>query len=243
MNKPRNAPQLHEYGRADDMARDVATFVADVIHAAIADRGRAVLALPGGRSPVAVFEALARVDAGEADIDWGKVTLFPADDRIVAEDSPLSNVALLRRHFGGTGAQIITLVDSVSEDRTAVAASAEARLSALNWPLDLVWLGMGTDGHTASIFPGPDYDAALADTGPRAVSVLPDPLPPEAPVARITLTRGAIITAKHILLTLSGNEKREVLDRALAEGSASTFPVGRVLSSAHNTPHIYWSQS
>lgn len=237
-----NKPQWHEYGDAGAMARDVAAFVAGAIKGALAQRGRALLALPGGRSPVAVFEELAR-----ANLDWGRVILFPTDDRIVAQDSPLSNAALLRRHFGATGARIVSLIEDAAADRHTVAAAADARLSALDWPPDLVWLGMGADGHTASIFPGPDHDSALADGGPRIAGVLPDPLPPEAPVARVTLTRGAIIPARHILLTLSGDEKRRVLERALAKGpednSVSAFPVGRVLSSAHHAPHIYWSQS
>jgi len=89
---------------------------------------------------------------------------------------------------------------------------------------------MGTDGHTASIFPGSDLESAM-DSGKdvRAVGVAPDPLPPEAPVNRVTLTGTAIGAARTTILVISGAKKREVLETAIEQGGKSSYPVGRVL--------------
>ena len=156
------------------------------------NRGEALVALPGGKSPAPIFERLA-----EAAIDWREVTIIPTDDRLVPANSPLSNVAMIARHFEPKGARVLPLtLDGKGDYRTA-GKVADAQLSGLNWPLDLVWLGVGVDGHTASIFPGPDLEDAL--DGPparKAVGVMPNPLPPEAPVPRVTLSRAGIVSSR-----------------------------------------------
>lgn len=226
-----------EYDTAAEMADAVAADVGFIIGQAIEARGDAIIALPGGKSPLAVFERLAK-----AKLSWRRVTIVPGDDRLVDVSDPLSNVAVLARHFMPLGARVVPLVPAAAPDYRAAGAAADARLADLHWPLDLVWLGVGADGHTASIFPGPDLDAALnAPTGRRAVGVMPDPLPPEAPVARVTLTRGAIASARTLLLTLVGDAKRAVLSEAIEEGDSSRYPVGRVLAAADKPVDIHWS--
>lgn len=224
-----------EYDDADELADAAAADIAFIIGQAIEARGDAVVAFPGGHSPIPVFERLAR-----AKINWRRVTVVPTDDRMVAVDDPLSTVALLARHLMPTGARVVPLVSAAAADHRAAGSAADARLADLHWPLDLVWLGVGADGHTASIFPGPDLDQAL-DAPRRAVGVMPDPLPPEAPVARVTLTRSAIATARTLLLTLGGQAKREMLERAIEEGDSSSFPIGRVLAAADKPVDIHWS--
>jgi 6-phosphogluconolactonase len=101
---------------------------------------------------------------------------------------------------------------------------------------------MGKDGHTASIFPGPDLQAALdAPKARRAIGVMPDPLPAEAPVPRVTLTRSAILSARTILITITGEEKRTVLEQAIADGQSSKLPIGRVLAEVEQPIDIHWA--
>ena len=119
----------------------------------------------------------------------------------------------------------------------SVAARAVVNSAVMNLP------GMGADGHTASIFPGPDYDEAL--NGPkerRALGLMPDPLPPEAPVARVTLSRAGIVSARSIMFAISGPAKKKVLEDAIKEGASSPYPVGRVLAEVELPIDIHWSE-
>ena len=100
---------------------------------------------------------------------------------------------------------------------------------------------MGDDGHTASIFAGPDLDDALnAPKARRAVGVLPDPMPADAPVPRVTLTRSSILAAKTLLITIRGQAKRDLLKQAIEDGHSSKVPIGRVLAECEQPIDIHW---
>ncbi|WP_340317288.1 6-phosphogluconolactonase [Rhizorhabdus argentea] len=227
-----------DYDDADELADAVAGDVGFIIESALDARGQALIALPGGKTPVPIFEKLAK-----AKIDWKRVTIIPTDDRLVAMTDPLSNAALIAKAFLPKGARVLPITTDKAADHRMAGKAADARLQELHWPPDLVWLGVGADGHTASIFPGPDLDEAL--NGPkvrRAVGVLPAPLPAEAPVARVTLTKAAILSARTLMLVLTGAEKKALLERAIKDGASSTLPVGRVLADAEQAIDIHWSE-
>jgi 6-phosphogluconolactonase len=225
-----------EYDSLDELADAVAGDVGFIIESAVDARDASLIAVPGGTTGPAVFGKLAAQK-----LQWKKVTIIPTDDRLVPMEDERSNVRSLARAFLPLGARVIPIAADIADYKLA-GNSADARLQELPWPPDLVWLGMGKDGHTASIFPGPDLQAALdAPKARRAVGVMPDPLPAEAPVPRVTLTRASILSSRTVLITITGDEKRAVLEQAIADGQSSKLPIGRVLAEAEQPIDIHWA--
>ncbi|AEI38503.1 MAG: 6-phosphogluconolactonase [Zymomonas mobilis subsp. pomaceae] len=228
-----------EFDSVAAMAKQIADDIEFIIKQAIEKKGRALIIVPGGSTPKLVFPTLA-----EREIEWPKVTLMLTDDRLVARSDKLSNFGLLTKYFEKTGAELVSLIDeSLLDDRAAAGRAADQKLASYKWPADLVWLGMGNDGHTASIFPGPNFDEAV--NGPRerrALGILPDPLPPEAPVARVSLSLSALASAHTVMVVITGDHKRTVLNQALEEGASSRLPVGRVLGETEASIDVYWTK-
>lgn len=213
-----------DFDASEDLIDAVVGDVSFIIESALDARGQALVAFPGGSTPKPILEKLA-----QANIRWKSVTIIPTDDRLVPVDSPLSNVAMIAKIFIPKGARVLPITSDAADYRLAGNA-ANARLADLHWPPDLVWLGMGADGHTASIFPGPDMETALESSKDiRAVGVAPDPMPPEAPVNRVTLTGATIGAARTAILVINGAKKRDVLEKAIEDGRKSSYPIGRVL--------------
>lgn len=187
--------------------------VAERVAAALAGPGRRRIAVPGGRTPAPVLTKLAEhwSPAWDAEISL-------TDDRIVPADHPASNFGLLKRGLGETGAKLAPLVEGPVLDR-----------------FDLVWLGMGEDGHVASIFPGSD----VADDAPPGVArTTPNPLPPEAPFSRLTLTLAALTATDDLILVVQGEAKRSLIEAA-ARGEGG-LPIRRLLAMASCPVTIFW---
>ena len=160
--RPTSAPAPINWAEPGDLAA-----VAERIAAEVARPGKKRIAVAGGSTPAKVFELLA-----SRDLDWSGSTLIPTDDRQVPHDHPASNFAKLKFALGHTGAMLVPLEEGQKIK-----------------PFDLVWLGMGEDGHVASLFP---RMCALPSVKPRVIATLPKPLPPEAPFARLSLNRQAL---------------------------------------------------
>ena len=205
-------------------AADAATAqITAALKDALAARRSASLVATGGRSPGPVYDRLAAAPLG-----WSEITVTLSDERCVASDHADSNAALVRERLlrcHAAAAQFLPLWP----------APEVAALAALQ-PFDVVMLGMGEDGHVASLIPGdPDLESAL--TTSDLVRSVPTGLG-RPPVARITLTLSALLNAGAIFLLISGETKREVLARAVAGGN---LPVARLLSKAKAPVRILWS--
>lgn len=167
--------------------------------------GPVTITVPGGSTPFPIIAAML-----EHDLDWTRLVVWPGDDRIVPEDHAASNTGRLRDLFEPAGAEVVTL--------TVMEAVPH---------FDLAWLGMGADGHIASLFPNTDPRV----DEPRAILRLtPDPLPPEAPFDRISLTLPSLLASDALVFVVRGDEKRVVLDQAIA--GQHDLPVARLLKAA-----------
>ena len=225
-----------DYDSPAELAEAVAGDIGFIIESALEARNESLVALPGGATPVPIFERLAKLK-----LDWRRVTIIPTDERIVPVTDPLSNVAMIARHFLPLGGRVIPIVSEAAGDYRAAGNAANARLADLKWPPDLIWLGVGDDGHIASIFPGPDLAETLeAPPSRRAVGVMPDPMPANAPVPRVTLTPSAILSARSLVIVGTGAGKRALLEQAIEEGGKSDLPVGRLLAHCELPIDIHW---
>jgi 6-phosphogluconolactonase len=216
-----------DFATGAELAPAFAAWTADILAAAIAARGVALLIVSGGSTPKRYFQSLS-----SRPIDWSRVAVTLADERRVPDDSPRSNARLVRETLlQGLAAKAAfsPLADSrLAADKEL--AGASARVARLQLPADLVVLGMGDDGHTASWFPRADGLAEaidLAARAPVAAIAAPDGLEP-----RLTLTGRVILRARNIALQIEGPDKAATLTRALAEGPVADMPIRAVLRGA-----------
>lgn len=227
-------PVLHRAADAASLAVDVAAAVEAALRESLAERGRATLVVSGGATPVPMWQRLSK-----AELDWTQVTITLADERWVPVVDPASNEALVRRHLlrdEAAWARWVPLYNGMATPQEAQPA-VEARLATITWPADVVVLGMGGDGHTASWFPGQVMDAAWQA---HCVAV-GTPLAPNVPVPRMTLTPRTLLDARHMILHLTGADKEPVLARALTLGNTIELPVRRALHEAVAPCHVYFA--
>ena len=187
---------------ADDA--EIAGWIATLLTGALAAAagGRVAITVPGGSTPFPILAELAR-----APLPFAQIEVWPGDDRIVPEAHPASNVGRIRVLLEPAGARVVALAEHAPVPHFALA-----------------WLGMGTDGHIASLFPNADPRA----DDPLAVRrIVPDPLPPEAPFARLSLTIPALASADALLFVIRGPDKAALFDAGLA--GAHDLPVARLL--------------
>lgn len=212
-------PEEYRYSTAHDSARGAAEAVAAALARALQWRERVSLAVSGGRSPVPFLEYLSAQP-----LDWPRVSVTLVDERWVAPDSEDSNEALVRRHLLREAAAAAEFLPLKTAAPNAAAALAE-RSAALPPTLDVVVLGMGMDGHIASLFPGaPGIEAALdAASQQRLVAIEP----PQAPHGRISLSMGELCRAGAVFMQFQGIAKLAVYSRACA-GDVS-LPIGVLL--------------
>ncbi len=229
----------HEHRFADTTALTVALAdeIASALRAAIATRGQASLVVSGGRTPVALFNRLAH-----AELDWRQVTLVLADERWVETDATTSNERLVRLELLRDQAAAARLIGLKSTAASAALGAADAwqRVQqASARPFDWVLLGMGDDGHTASLFPGsPSIVTALDATQPPTCIAMQAPDPP---CERLSLNLSALLDARRIALHIQGATKWVVYQSAQSGGAMLDMPIRAVLRQSRVPIDVYWS--
>ena len=224
----------HRYGTRDDLAEALAAGIAAVLAGGIATRGSAALAVSGGSTPGLLFDHLS-----EADIEWSAVTVTLVDERFVPESNPRSNAAMVRGRLLTRHAAAAEFVPHHRPNVTPETAAEEVgRAVERLGGLDVVVLGMGADGHTASFFPDGDRFADAIDPEAGA-SALPIHVPSQGDGGeqRTTLTMPPIIRARFLALHIEGEEKRAVLARAR---DGADLPIKRVLDAAPGL-EVFWA--
>ncbi len=216
--------------------RQLCSDIAGRLRRALKERERASLVVSGGRTPVGLFEALSREV-----LDWSRVVVTLADERWVEPDTEESNERLVRAHLLQNQAVAARFIGLKTPALTAEAGVLECqqRLTALPKKLDVVILGMGEDGHTASFFPGAKaLDQALDRKSPVDCLAL---TPVTAAHARMTLSLARLLRCDQLYLHLCGASKLPVLEQALQKGAEEMMPVRAVLRQSRVPVAIYWA--
>lgn len=216
---------------AQHLASALAENVAGALRAAIDSHGQATLVVSGGRSPIAFFKALA-----QQPLPWAKVLVSLADERWVPTSHEDSNEALVRRHLlqgPAAEARLLGLYHSAGSLEEAAELTEQALR---DLPvIDVLVLGMGTDGHTASLFPGsPNLEQAFSDECSRRCLPM---LAPSVPHQRLTLTLPLLRAARLPLLAIEGAGKLAVLEQALQQDNHKNMPISAFLRAPLE---IYW---
>lgn len=215
--------QLHNFRDAGLLNEALAHQVSTILNDAIRQRGVAYLVVSGGKTPVGLFEILAQTP-----ICWEKVTITLADERCVSLESTSRNERLIRDYLlqhSARNATFISLFDERIDQDEGIKNTAEIMASLPAF--DVVILGMGIDGHTASLLPGSkELSDALDDQAAAALIITPE----NAPCQRISLSKKRLLDSRIIFLHFVGREKRAVFNRALAEHNTLIMPVSAFLN-------------
>lgn len=231
-------PDPHErrFGNLDALHEQLAVDIADALRGGLAAGRGASLVIPGGQSPVPLFERLA-----DAELDWDDVWITLGDERWVGTDDPASNERLAREHLlkrSAAAAHFVGLRNGAASAQAGAAASWSA-VAELPRPFDFMLLGMGDDGHTASLFPGsPGLERALDLSQPPGCVAMTSPATPRE---RLSFNLRALLDCRRIGVLISGKAKWATYERARGAGPVSEMPV-RALLRQQNVPiSVYWA--
>ncbi|MFK8049884.1 MAG: 6-phosphogluconolactonase [Halioglobus sp.] len=226
MNDKKNYPDQ------DQLNRELAAHICDVLSADVEKTGSASLAVSGGNTPKGLFRCLSM-----SEISWEKVTIVLVDERWVDTQSPDSNERLVREHLAQNAA-LETLVVGLKTDHQRAEdglREAQQRISLLTKPFTAVILGMGGDGHTASWFPKADNLKTLLDPENTDEVAITDPV--TAPHKRATLTLSAVLNSREVIVHITGDEKRAVFESAQDRG----HPIAAILEQSKTPVTLWWA--
>lgn len=224
----------HEYADSQLLVSAFSQQIAAILSQAIVEKGSASLAVSGGSTPKSLFQALSNIE-----LPWAKVNITLVDERWVKATDADSNEKLVRENLLVNKAVAANFVPMTTDDDNAENAVDEisARLSAIGLPIDVVILGMGEDGHTASLFPC----SVHIDEGLNLARLLPvlATQPTTAPYQRMSLSLATIVKSHHVFLHITGDTKRNVLEQALSQHTAIEKPIKAVCDNC--TVNLIWA--
>jgi len=227
---------FHSFDSRNSLDEQFAEQVALLLVKAINEKGKASIAVSGGSTPKNFFKQLSMKN-----IDWQKVTITLADERWVDESSDASNTALVKANLCQNFAAKATFFElkraGELTDQTLAVLNEQAKISCL--PFDVLILGMGEDGHTASLFPCSDeIEQALTEKN----NVLMKVVPKTAPHQRITFTLLALLKSENIFLHISSEVKRKVYQQAIDGADIKAMPIRAFLQSDLVNVQVLWAE-
>jgi len=228
--------ELKRFDHARALASELARGIAARLASAVAARGGASLLVSGGHSPLGLFERLrAQV------LDWSRVNIALADERWVNPNDAASNERFVREALlreGAAAAHFLGLKNAAATPELG-AAAAWQELARVPRPFDVTVLGMGDDGHTASLFPGsPNLTAALDLAAPEACIGMRSPSPPQA---RLSVNLRALLNSRRILILMLGEGKLRTYGAANRAGPVAEMPIRAVLRQETVPVEVVWA--
>lgn len=227
--------ELIQFENTSALDMSLSSEVSERLNNAIQKQGKASLILSGGRTPLGFFHQLSKQV-----LDWSKVTVTLADERWVKNDHKDSNEKLVKENLLINEAHCAKFLSLKNDFDTAVAGEAQLEKELAEYgQFTVVILGMGDDGHTASLFPGASSLAAGLDmsSGRSCIAVTPTAAPHE----RISMTLPRLLNTERLIIHISGENKQKVLGQAEAGNNVEELPVRAVLQQSAVPVSIFWA--
>ncbi|MGM0429858.1 MAG: 6-phosphogluconolactonase [Pseudomonadota bacterium] len=224
---------MNTFDNNQELTDSLCERVVSILSKAIAERGEAILVVSGGRTPKPLFEKLSH-----SPLPWSKVTILLADERWVLPDSDDSNDKLVKTTLLKNKAAQASYIGLFTGHESA--KNAEERQSQKVGALptfDVVILGMGTDGHTASLFPCCDE----LDEGMTSAKAVIATQPKSAPYERLSLTKQRLLNSRHVFFHITGDDKWTVLDKAMASPDPKRYPISEFVHSAQVPTEVFYA--
>lgn len=227
---------FNDYPDRISLIEDLANLIGELLTKGITANGRASLAVSGGSTPVELFKRLSGMD-----LSWRNVVITLVDERWVEPTQSDSNEHLVRSYLLKDKASKATFIGMKNSAATATGGERECEYKLLNVPrpFDVLILGMGNDGHTASLFPGATKLSIATDMGSSKTCAGIAPL--TARHERMTLTLPAILDSRQIFLHITGQNKKDVLRKAQADGPIEEIPIRFILRQQSTQVSVYWA--
>jgi 6-phosphogluconolactonase len=231
-------PSLIRFDNAESMVAALANEIVAGLTDGVRRKDAASFVASGGTTPGILFDALARREA-----PWNKIFVTTTDERWVSREDDRSNEKLIRTRLLTGHASAASFVPLMTQHATPVEAEAEVDRAIGNMPrpFDVTLLGMGNDGHMASLFPGAKELALALDLGsPALVSAI---APPDVARTglRMSLTLRAILASRSIVVLIRGEEKMKTFRTAMSGADTSEMPIRAVLHQSAVPVEVYWS--